>query len=78
MYKAIIKSELLVDNNHKMWHYQYKKIKLFGIPLKVEEIYSDEQSYLELHSSSSLDINQGDKIGFKICSKIDQEETIEE
>lgn len=78
MYKSFIKSELLVDSNNAMWHHQYKQIKLFGISIKVEEMYSDEQDHIELHHSSSLNAYQGDKIGFKTSSKIDTEENIEE
>lgn len=78
MIKSIIRSELLIDDNNTMWHHQYKQTRLFGMPIRTEEMYSDEQDHIELHHFSSLNAYQGDKIGFKTSSKIDIEENIEE
>ena len=80
MYKSFIKSELLVDSNNAMWHHQYKQIKLFGISIKVEEMYSDELDHIELHHANNLKAYQGEKIGFKSSNKVDEnsEEPIDE
>lgn len=78
MYKSIIKSQLVIDDNNIMWHHQSKQILIFGIPLILKEMISDEQDHINLHHSSSLNAYQGDKIGFKTSNKVTSSEDLEE